>query len=86
MLRIGYKPAFLRMLKKLHPALQEEVKERIALFQEDPDHASLRAHKLKGILKGRWSFSVNYSYRVVFIYEGKSVVVLLAVGNHSIYD
>ena len=85
MLRIGYKPAFLRALKKLQPNLQAEVKERMALFAKHPDHPSLRVHKLKGVLRGRWSFSVNYQYRVVFVYEGKRMAILLMVGDHSMY-
>lgn len=86
MLRIGYRPAFLRMLKKLPPTLQQEAKDRIALFSQDPQHASLRGHKLKGTLRGRWSFSVNYRFRIVFRYENKHTAVLLAIGTHAIYE
>ena len=83
--KIGYKAAFLRMLKKLPPNLQLEVKEKIILFAGQPDHVSLRTHKLQGPLKGLCSFSVNYAYRIVFEYEDKSTVVLLAVGDHDVY-
>ncbi|MDD4319051.1 MAG: type II toxin-antitoxin system RelE/ParE family toxin [Candidatus Peribacteraceae bacterium] len=85
MLRIGYKPAFLRQFKKLSPALQRDVRDRSLLFRRDPKHSSLYVHKLKGALRGQWSFSVNYQYRIVFIYEGKNTVVLLAVGGHDVY-
>ena len=85
-LRIGYKPAFLRSYKKLPPALQMEVKERVALFAAHPEHPSLRVHKLKGPLLKKWSFSVNYRYRIVFSYENKSSAILYDVGDHSVYD
>ena len=85
MLRIGYKPAFIRQFKKLPPPLQDEVEERIALFRENPKNPSLRVHKLKGALAGRWSFSVNYAYRIVFVYETKGTAGLLAVGDHAVY-
>lgn len=86
MLRIGYKPAFLRQLKKLPAALQEEAKEHIEQFSKDPEKATLRMHKLKGALRGRWSFSVNYRYRIVFAYENKHAAMLLMIGDHSIYE
>ena len=85
MVRVGYKPAFIRALKKLPPLLQREAKERIAEFKEDPTKPSFRAHKLSSELKGVWSFSVNYSYRILFEYVDKQTVVLLTIGDHDIY-
>jgi len=86
MLKVKFKAAFVRNYKKLPKALQQEVKEKIELFRTDPNHSFLKTHKLKGKLKNRWSFSVNYEYRIVFLYESKNTAVLLAVGNHDIYN
>ena len=83
-MKILYKPTFVRQYKKLPKELQTEIKEKIELFQEDPNHAFLKTHKLKGKLSGCFSFSVNYDYRIIFEYEGDSAV-LLTVGNHSVY-
>lgn len=83
-MKIIYTPTFVRMYKKLPTALQEEVKERIQLFREDHNHTFLKTHKLKGRLKNRQSFSVNYSYRIIFHLE-KDTAFLLAVGDHSVY-
>ena len=85
MLEIEFKPTFVRQYKKLPEALKEEIKEKIELFQKEPNHAFLKTHKLKGKLKGFLSFSVNYEYRIVFEYQGKDTAVLLAVGNHDVY-
>lgn len=85
MLNIAYKPAFIRQLQKLPPALQQEVKERIAGLRENHRNPTLHTHKLKGALEGRWSFSVNYQYRIVFAFEDKHSVVLLAIGDHDVY-
>ena len=85
-MKIIYLPIFIRQYKKLSKVLQEEIKERISLFQSDPFHPFLKTHKLKGQLRGRWSFSINYQYRIVFKYLSKEDVAFLAVGNHSIYD
>lgn len=85
MMTIVYRPMFLRQYDKLPRDLQEEVKEKVALFAHDPRHPSLRAHKLKGRLRGSSSFSVNYKYRIVYEYESKNRVALLAVGDHDVY-
>ncbi len=86
MITVAYKPNFIRQFNKLLPKLKDEVEEKILLFQHEPRHPSLRTHKLGGKLKGFLAFSVNYSYRVVFLWENKKSAVLLAVGDHSVYD
>lgn len=80
-----YKPSFIRELKKLPLPLQIEAKEKIILFQKNSEHSFLKTHKLKGRLSGRYSFSVNYAYRIVFNYVPNNQAVLLAIGDHDIY-
>lgn len=84
-MKIYYLPIFVRQLKKLPQSLRQEINEKIALFAENPVHPFLKTHKLKGVLAGRWSFSVNYKYRIVFRYLSEDKAVLLAVGDHDIY-
>lgn len=86
MLTVLYKPTFVRQYKKLPEALQQEVKEKIAIFQKNPNHSFLKTHKLKGKLKGFFSFYVNYAYRIIFLYETKNTAVLLAIGDHQVYQ
>ena len=82
---VKYKPSFLKQYKKLPQALREEVREKIELFKVDPKHPFLKTHALKGKLKGLYSFSVNYQYRIVFLYETKNSATFLHVGGHEIY-
>lgn len=85
MWNIGYKPAFLRALKKLPLDLREEAKLRIRECTADPFATNLRTHKLSGPLKHLWSFSVNYRYRIVFeIGEGENATLLM-IGDHRVY-
>lgn len=84
-MEIIYAPSYIRQYKKLPVEIREEAKEKIELFKSEPDHPFLKTHKLTGILKNRWSFSVNYSYRVVFQYLKKDAVAFLAIGNHDVY-
>ena len=55
------------------------------LFKNKNNHKRLNVHILHGRLKGRYSFSVNYRFRIVFTHLSKNEVVLLAVGDHTVY-
>ena len=84
---VFFKPSFVRQLSSLESGLQKEALEKIELFRNSKNHKLLKAHRLKGRLKGRHSFSVNYKTRIVFMYIAKSKkeAVLLAIGDHDIY-
>ena len=82
---IRFKPTFIRQFNRLETALQDEVVEKIELFKNTKNNKQLKVHKLKGRLKGRYSFCVNYQTRIVFVYKSKQEVVLLAVGDHDVY-
>ncbi len=83
---IKFKPSFIREFKKLPQALQDEAREKIHLFKDESNHQDLRVHKLKGRLRTYHSFSVNYSYRIVFEWESKTTAVLLMIGTHDVYN
>ena len=87
MMRIAYSRRFLRDFARLHKDLQKEVVEKVELFKDPRNHRSLRVHKLKGKLEGRFGFSVNYKFRILFQYVSKRTreVVLLTVGDHDVY-
>ena len=84
-MEVYFKPTFIRKLKSLEAALQDEIMEKIELFKDEKNHKQLKVHKLQGVLSGRYSFSVNYKTRIVFLYISKNEVVLLAVGDHDVY-
>jgi len=86
MIKIGYLPVFIRQLKKLEDLLAQEVIEKIELFKDPKNHDLLKVHKLHGRLKGRYSFYVNYKIRVVFHYVSKNEAILLAIGDHDVYN
>src|SRR3989344_6363986 len=85
MIALEYAPSFLRQLEKFPRALQQETLEKVRLFKDKKNHRQLEVHKLKGKLKEKWSFSVNYSYRVVFKWLPNKSAGLLTVGDHDIY-
>ena len=87
-MEVFFTPRFKRAFKKLPEALQDEVNEKIQLFKNRRNHTRLRIHRLKGTLKGKYSFSVNYRYRIVFLYlhKDRKSIALLTVGDHNVYD
>jgi len=82
---IFYTPEFKRAYKKLSKNLRILVKQKGDIFSADPFHPSLKTHKLSGILKGFWIFSIDHRNRVVFEFIEKNQVLLHSVGDHSIY-
>jgi mRNA-degrading endonuclease YafQ of YafQ-DinJ toxin-antitoxin module len=85
MIKVSFKPTFIRQLNSLEEDLQEEVIEKVELFKNRKYHKQLKVHKLKGRLAGRYSLSVNFQTRIVFKYEKKDEAVLLVVGSHDVY-
>jgi len=83
-MKVAFHPNFIRIFKKLPVALQEEIRQKISLFEQDQANISLKNHKLHGKLKNYYSFSVNYSYRILYKKHGK-IVVLAEIGTHDMY-
>ena len=65
-MRIYYLPKFAKQYKKLPLAIKIQAEKKEKIFRKNPFDKSLKTHKLKGELEGFWSFSVNYSYRIIF--------------------
>ena len=82
---LEYTERFLKTLKKLDKKDQEEVILRVELFENIENHKILKLHKLKGKLKDKYSFSVNYYVRIILV-KNKNVWTLLDIGDHDIYD
>ncbi len=82
---ILYTPEFKRDYNALSDDLKITLKERGRLLQENPFHPLLRTHKLTGALNECWAYSVDFRVRVIFQFASKTEIVLLRVGDHSIY-
>ena len=81
--------AFVRRARRLvrkNPATGPALRAAIELLTEDPFHARLRTHKLKGRLASSWACSVAYDLRIVFEFvehEGEQAILLESVGSHD---
>jgi addiction module RelE/StbE family toxin len=75
-----------KFLKK-HPELVERYKKVLRLLELNPKHPSLRLHKLKGKLDGKYSVSITMSYRIILTFAvTEKGIVLIDVGSHDIYS
>lgn len=82
-MEIRVSPRFERDYKKLPRDIKEEAKAREQVFQNDPFDARLDTHKLHGKDNGRWAYSIDYDYRIKFVFLGKGIVLYLDVGRHD---
>ena len=57
--------------------------QKLQLFSENPLHPSLRVKLLQGT-DDLFEFSVNMDIRVIWFYEGESLVALVDIGHHDI--
>lgn len=74
----------LELFKKPHPQLRSAYTRTILLLASNPNHHSLRLHKLKGSLGEFYSVSINLKYRILidfFIREDQ--IILIDIGHHQ---
>lgn len=82
-------PAFARDLRawlKSRPAAAGAIGAALQQLSEDAFHPSLRTHKLRGALAGRWACGAGYDLRIVFEFvqrEEGEAILLLALGTHD---
>jgi len=88
MWQLIYTPAYnkraARFLKK-HPELAAQYTKTLQLLELNPQHPSLRLHKLQGRLSALHSVSINMSYRITLeflIQDGQ--LLLVNVGKHDV--
>lgn len=84
-MEISVTPRFEKNYKSLPKKVKEKAKEKEAIFRARPFDPILKTHKLSGKDKEAWAFSIDYSYRIKFIFLTEAKVLFLDVGTHDIY-
>ena len=85
MIKIYTASQFKKSVQKIPHRVQITFQKKLKLFRQDPFYPSLKTHKLSGKMKSRYSFSITYSYRVVFEFLGENEVLFINIGTHEIY-
>lgn len=83
--QITFTRKFEKNYKKLNAAEKNQLKSKLKLFEENPLHPSLRAKRIQGT-EELYEFSVNMDIRVIWCYEGNTIVLMLDIGHHAILD
>ena len=87
MYKLIFTETYLRREKKFlkqHPELIERYKKVLRLLELNPNHPSLRLHKLSGKFQGKYSISITTSYRIVITFTvTEKGIVLLDIGDHD---
>ncbi len=81
-MRLWTSSRFLRRAKKLREPQATMLRAALRRFAADPGDPLLRVHKLKGELRGYWSFTVDDNLRVLFRWEGDDAL-LVNLGSHD---
>jgi mRNA-degrading endonuclease YafQ of YafQ-DinJ toxin-antitoxin module len=83
---IYYSSHFQRAFRKISSLIQKKAIEKETIFRKDCFDPRLKTHKLQGELSAHWSFSVDYSYRILFEFQKDESVLFTDIGPHSIYQ
>jgi len=84
--KIIHTPRFDREYKKLAIEIKLAAEKQEKIFRKNPRDHRLKTHKLKGNLAEYWSFSVTYSYRIIFRWANERTAVFVSVGDHRVYQ
>ena len=84
-MEIVYSSTFVKEYRRLPSKIRLLAEKKEKIFLNDPYATSLKCHALTGKLLGRWSFSINHQYRILFRFAGQNTVWFLRIGTHDIY-
>ena len=87
MAEIIYTDSYLKRAKKFfkkHHELISQYEKTLKLLELNPNHPSLRLHKLHGKLSELYSVSINISYRISidFLIEDNKIIPV-DIGSHD---
>jgi len=84
-MKIVYLPRFKKSLNRLPSRLQIKALQIEQIFKTDPEDSRLKNHALIGKLNGLFAISVDYHYRIIYVYRPDGDVAFLDIGTHRIY-
>lgn len=74
---------FRKKLKKTSVKIKKKIIRREKIFMANPFYPLLDTHKLHGKLKEEWSYSIDDSYRIRFVFIEKGDVLYTDIGTHD---
>ena len=84
---MAYRFTFTSRFQKRYKTLTEREKKQLMkkpeLLAENPTHPSLRTKKIQGTNE-LYECSVNMDIRIIWYFEGDTMIILVDVGHHDI--
>ena len=74
---------FQKHFKSLTAQEISQIMKKLKLLAADPSHPSLRAKHIQGT-EDLYECSVNMDIRIIWYYEGNTMIILVDVGHHDI--
>ena len=74
---------FQKHYKTLSAQEKELLRKKLDLLANSPTHPSLRVKRIQGI-SDLYECSVNMDIRIIFYYEGSTMIILVDIGHHDI--
>jgi len=71
-----------REIRSGNKQLYRKLQKQLDTFRNNPEHPSLRLHKLRGRMKNIWSISIDKDIRMIFIKEEK-MDYFVGLGTHD---
>lgn len=71
----------LQKIKKKDSQLFKKIQKQLAIFKKNPQHRSLRLHKITREVENVWSISIDRSIRMLYIDE--EAIYFFELGTHD---
>ena len=91
-LTAGYGPNASENLASANPevvkhaiAFYTDILKKLEILEMDPLYPSLRTKRIQGTVD-LFEFSVNMDVRVIWQYDGDTIILLLDIGHHDILN
>ncbi len=81
--QLTFTERFQKNFKKLSDTEKKQLKNKLTLLTENPMHPSLRTKRIQGT-SDMFECSVNMDIRIIWYYEGNTMIILVDVGHHDI--
>lgn len=81
--KVTFTDRFYRHYKSLTEIEKRQLRNKLELLSINPLHPSLRTKKIQGT-SDLFECSVNMDIRMIWYYEGSTIIVLVDVGHHKV--
>ena len=81
--QLSYTDRFQKHFKSLTSNEKKQLYNKLNLLTENPLHPSLRTKRIQGTTD-LFECSVNMDVRIIWYYEGSTMIILVDVGHHDI--